>query len=45
VVDVERSSFRGDFTMDALFTGSVVVLVMAVVSVWWGTRTFQKESA
>ncbi|WIY05682.1 ABC transporter permease [Amycolatopsis mongoliensis] len=44
VVDVERSSFRGDFTMDALFTGSVVVLVMAVVSVWWGTRTFQKDS-
>ncbi|MEV6830346.1 ABC transporter permease [Amycolatopsis sp. NPDC051102] len=45
VVDVERSTFRGDFTMDALFTGSVVVLVMAVVSVWWGTRTFQKENA
>jgi ABC-2 type transport system permease protein len=45
VVDVERNSFRGDFTMDALFTGSVVVLVMAAVSVWWGTRTFQRESA
>ncbi|MET8847692.1 ABC transporter permease [Amycolatopsis sp. NPDC004625] len=45
VVDVERNTFRGDFTMDALFTGSVVVLVMAVVSVWWGTRTFQKENA
>jgi ABC-2 type transport system permease protein len=45
VVDVERNTFRGDFTVDALFTGSVVVLAMAVVSVWWGTRTFQKESA
>ncbi len=45
VVDVERNTFRGDFTMDALFTGSVVVLVMAVLSVWWGTRTFQKENA
>jgi ABC-2 type transport system permease protein len=45
VVDVERNSFRGDFTMDALFTGGVVVLVMAVVSVWWGTRTFHKENA
>jgi ABC-2 type transport system permease protein len=45
VVDVERNTFRGDFTMDALFTGGVVVLVMAVVSVWWGTRTFQKENA
>lgn len=45
VVDVERNTFRGDFSMDALFTGSVVVLVMAVVSVWWGTRTFHKENA
>ncbi|MEV7095855.1 ABC transporter permease [Amycolatopsis sp. NPDC051045] len=45
VVDVERNTFRGDFTMDALFTGSVVVLLMAVLSVWWGTRTFQKENA
>ncbi|MEQ0560475.1 ABC transporter permease [Amycolatopsis sp. NEAU-NG30] len=45
VVDVERNSFRGDFTMDALFTGGVVVLVMAVVSVWWGTRTFHRENA
>ncbi|MEV7039071.1 ABC transporter permease [Amycolatopsis sp. NPDC051061] len=44
VVDVERGSFRGDFTMDALFTGSVVVLVMAVLSVWWGNRTFQKDN-
>ena len=45
VVDVERNTFKGDFTMDALFTGSVVVLVMAVLSVWWGTRTFQRENA
>ncbi|MDQ7805221.1 ABC transporter permease [Amycolatopsis sp. A133] len=45
VVDVERNAFSGDFTVDALFTGSVVVLVMAVLSVWWGTRTFQKENA
>ena len=45
VVDVERNSFGGDFTMDALFTGGVVVLAMAVLSVWWGTRTFQKENA
>lgn len=45
VVDVERNSFSGDLTMDALFTGSVVVVVMAGLSVWWGTRTFQRESA
>ncbi|WP_410564611.1 ABC transporter permease [Amycolatopsis sp. cmx-4-61] len=45
VVDVERNTFRGDFTMDALFTGGVVVLVMALLSLWWGTRTFQRENA
>ncbi|MEV0069844.1 MULTISPECIES: ABC transporter permease [unclassified Amycolatopsis] len=45
VVDVERNSFRGDYSMDALFTGSVVVLVMAVLAIWWGTRTFQRENA
>ena len=45
VVDVERNSFRGDLSMDALFTGSVVVFVMAVLAVWWGTRTFQQENA
>ncbi len=45
VVDVERNSFRGDFSMDALFTGSVVVLVMAVLAIWWGSRTFQRENA
>ncbi|MEW2505674.1 ABC transporter permease [Amycolatopsis sp. NPDC047767] len=45
VVDVERNSFRGDYSMDALFTGSVVVLVMAALAIWWGTRTFQRENA
>lgn len=45
VVDVERNSFRGDFSMDALFTGSVVVLVMAILAIWWGSRTFQRENA
>ncbi|MFD2490750.1 ABC transporter permease [Amycolatopsis jiangsuensis] len=45
VVDVERTSFRGDFSMDALFTGSVVVLAMAVLAIWWGAHTFQRENA
>ncbi|RZS40825.1 ABC-2 type transport system permease protein [Herbihabitans rhizosphaerae] len=45
VVDANRAVFRGDFAMDALFTGSVVLLVMAVLAVWWGARTFQRENA
>jgi ABC-2 type transport system permease protein len=45
VVDASRASFRGDFTMDALFTGCVVLAVMTVLAVWWGARTFQRENA
>ncbi|WP_370944704.1 ABC transporter permease [Amycolatopsis sp. cg5] len=45
VVDVERNTFKGDFAMDAVFTGSVVVVVMAVLAIWWGARTFQRENA
>ncbi|MDQ0379117.1 ABC transporter permease [Amycolatopsis thermophila] len=45
VVDAERATFRGDLTMDALMTGSVILVVMTVLAVFWGTRTFQKENA
>ncbi|PXY20572.1 ABC transporter permease [Prauserella flavalba] len=45
IVDAERASFRGDVTMDALFTGCVVLLVLTVLTVFWGARTFRKENA
>ncbi len=45
IVDADRAAFRGDYTMDALFTGSVVLAVMAVLAIWWGARTFQRENA
>lgn len=45
VVDAERATFRGDLTMDALMTGSIILVVMTVLAVFWGTRTFQKENA
>ncbi|GAB3566275.1 ABC transporter permease [Amycolatopsis endophytica] len=45
VVDAERAAFRGDLTMDALMTGSIVLVVMTVLAVFWGTRVFQKENA
>lgn len=45
VVEAQRASFRGDFGMDTLFTGSVVLLVLTALAVWWGARTFQRESA
>jgi ABC-2 type transport system permease protein len=45
VMDAERASFRGEYTVDALLTGSVVLLALTVLTVWWGARTFQRENA
>lgn len=45
IVDATRAGFRGDFTLDALLTGSIVVLVLTAFALWWGTRTFQRENA
>lgn len=45
VVEAERASFRGDFTVDGLLTGSVVLVVLTALSVLWGVRTFRKENA
>ncbi|GAA5216206.1 ABC transporter permease [Streptomyces thinghirensis] len=45
VVDAERAAFRGDMSATGLLTGSLVLLVMAVLALIWGTRTFRKENA
>ncbi len=45
IMDADRAAFRGDTSVDGLLTGSIVVLVLAVLSVWWGARTFQRENA
>jgi ABC-2 type transport system permease protein len=44
-MDAERASFRGDYSVDGLLTGSVVLFVITILAVWWGARTFQKENA
>ncbi|MGH3880581.1 MAG: ABC transporter permease [Actinophytocola sp.] len=45
IMDADRAAFRGDLTVDGLLTGSVVVFVLTVLTVWWGARTFQRENA
>jgi ABC-2 type transport system permease protein len=45
IVDADRAAFRGDYALDSLFTGVVVLAVMAVLAVFWGARTFQRENA
>ena len=45
IVDAVRGSFRGDFTQGAMLWGSVWTVALAVIAVWWGTRTFRRENA
>lgn len=45
IVDFERASFRGDFTTDAMLTGSLVLVVFTALGLLWGARTFQRENA
>lgn len=45
VVEAQRAAFRGDMGATELLTGALVLLVMAVLALLWGTRTFRKENA
>lgn len=45
IVDADRAAFRGDYSLDGLLAGAIVVAVLAVLAVWWGARTFQRENA
>lgn len=43
VMDATRASFRGDFSIGALFPGVAVLLAIAAASLWFGLRTFVRE--
>lgn len=45
VVDATRAVFLGDLASTTALVGIAVALVLAVVTVFWGVRTFQRESA
>ena len=45
IVDAERAVFRGALTSGTVIVGIVVGLVLAGLTVAWGVRTFQRESA
>jgi ABC-2 type transport system permease protein len=45
VVDATRALFRGDFADGDVLGGIVVTLVLTGLLAWWGTRTFQRQSA
>ncbi len=45
VVDATRAMFRGDFVNADVMAGIAVTLVLGALLAWWGTRTFQRQSA
>jgi ABC-2 type transport system permease protein len=45
IVDATRALFRGDFTDTHVWVGTLVALALAALLAWWGTRTFQRQSA
>jgi ABC-2 type transport system permease protein len=45
VVDATRALFRGDFGDSHVWIGAVVTVVLGALLGWWGTRTFQRQSA
>jgi ABC-2 type transport system permease protein len=45
VVDATRALFRGDFGDSHVWVGTLVTLGLGALLAWWGTRTFQRQSA
>lgn len=45
IVDAERAAFLGNFGSRAALVGGSVTIVLALLMVVWGTRTFQRENA
>jgi len=45
IVDGVRAAFSGKWDADGLLYGSISTVVLFVLALWWGTRTFRKENA
>ncbi|MEU8378644.1 ABC transporter permease [Streptosporangium sp. NPDC048865] len=43
VADLARATFTGHYAFQPVVVGGAVLLVITVLSVWWGTRTFNRE--
>ena len=44
IVDAERAVFRGIFASATVGVGAAMAVALAVVTVTWGVRTFQREN-
>jgi ABC-2 type transport system permease protein len=45
VVDASRSLFRGDWGDSHVWVGALITVALGLLLAWWGTRTFQRQSA
>jgi ABC-2 type transport system permease protein len=45
VVDATRALFRGDWSNHNVWIGALVTIALGALLGWWGTRTFQRQSA
>jgi ABC-2 type transport system permease protein len=45
VVDATRALFRGDLGDRDVWVGALITVALAALLAWWGTRTFQRQSA
>jgi ABC-2 type transport system permease protein len=45
VVDASRSLFHGHFTDQHVWIGALVTVALAALLAYWGSRTFQRQSA
>jgi ABC-2 type transport system permease protein len=45
VVDGTRALFRGDFGDGDVLLGVGIAIALSALLAWWGTRTFQRQSA
>jgi ABC-2 type transport system permease protein len=45
IVDAVRAVAAGNLGSSSVLTGGLVALGLACLSVWWGTRTFRRETA
>lgn len=45
IVEGTRAMFRGDFGNTDAIVGTAIAVVLGALLAWWGTRTFQRQSA
>ncbi|MFF5408439.1 ABC transporter permease [Streptomyces misionensis] len=45
VMDADRASFRGDFSVHSLLPGTVALALMTLLSFYWAARTFSRQNA